>query len=98
MQSQCRYKEEKDQHDAQFDEKQQDQSPELSLVDFKEVRRPGDTGIPKHARGDEIEQGKRNADDKCPEEKVPEEDDFVMFHAAPLFISNGPDQFTHRHF
>ena len=98
MQSQCRYKEEKDEHDAQFDEKQQDQSPELSLVDFKEVRRPGDTGIPKHVRGDEIEQGKREADDKCPEEKVPEEDDFVMFHAAPLFISNGPDQFMHRHF
>ena len=90
MQSQCRYKEEKDQHDTHFDEKQQDQSPELSLVDFKEVRRPGDTGIPKHVRGDEIEQGERNANDKCPEEKVPEEDDFVMFHAAPLFISNGP--------
>jgi hypothetical protein len=62
------------------------------------VRRPRDTGTPKHVPGDQIEQGKRNADDKCPEEKVPEEDDFVMLHAAPLFISNGPDQFTHRHF
>jgi len=82
MEGQGWNKEQKYQDDAQFDEKQQDQSPELSFVDFKETRRPGDAGIPKHVRRDKIKQGECNADNKCAQEKVPEENDFFAFHAT----------------
>ena len=69
MQGQGWHKEQKYQHDAQFDEKQQDQSSKLLFVDSKEIRRPGYAGIPKHARRDKIKEGERNTDDKCAQEK-----------------------------
>ena len=80
MQGQRRHKEQKYQDDAQFDKKQQDQSSKLLFVDFKEMRRPGYAGIPKHVRRDKIKEGECNADDKCAQEKVPEENDFFVFH------------------
>jgi hypothetical protein len=82
VQSQSRDEEEKYEHDAELDEKEQDQSSEFFLVDFEEVRRPGDAGVPKQSGRGEIEQGEDEADDKCGEEKIPEENDFVAFHVA----------------
>jgi hypothetical protein len=96
MQGQGWHKEQKYQHDAQFDEKQQDQFSKLLLVHFKEVGRPRSPRVPKGIRRDKIEEGECNADDKCSEEKVPEEDDFFVFHVATslqlLIISKKTDQ------
>jgi hypothetical protein len=92
MQSQRWHKEQKDQNDAQLDEKHQDQSSELFFVDFKGMSRPGYASIPKQPRGEKIEQRKCEADDKCAEEKVPEENDPFVFHAGTYFISKKPDQ------
>ena len=80
MQGQGWHKEQKYQHDAQFDEKQQDQPSKLLFVDFKEMRRPGYAGIPQHVRRDKIKERECKADDKCAQEKIPEEDDLVVFH------------------
>lgn len=80
MQGQSGHKEEKYQHDAQLDKKQQNHSPELLLLNFEEMRRPGYPGIPEQRGSDKIEQGKRKPDDKCAEEKVPEENDLFVFH------------------
>ena len=88
MQGQGWHKEQKYQHDAQFDEKQQDQSSKLPFVDFKEMRRPGHAGIPQHVRRDKIKEGECNADDKCTQEKIPEEDNCFVFHGFSLFGVN----------
>lgn len=50
------------------------------------MRGPGCSGIPKQERRAEIEQGKDEADDKCGEEKVPEENDFLAFHADDYLL------------
>jgi hypothetical protein len=96
MQGQRRHKKQKYEHDSQLHEKQQDQSSKLFFVDFKKMRGPGNAGIPEQARSDKIEKGKRNTDDKCPEEKVPEENDLFVFHLATflqlLAISKKPNQ------
>jgi hypothetical protein len=80
MESQRWHKEQKNHNDAELDEKHQNQSSKLFFVDFKEMRRPGFGGIPKNVRRDEIEEGECNADDKSAQEKIPEEDDFFVFH------------------
>jgi len=86
MKGQGWHKEQKYQHDAQFDEKQQDQSSKLSFVDFKEMRRPGYTGIPQQTGRDKIKEGECNADDKCTQKKIPEEDNCFVFHGFSLFF------------
>jgi hypothetical protein len=86
MQSQRRDEKEKYQHDAHLDEKQQDQSSEFFLVNFEEMRRPGCADFPKQERRAEIEQREDEADDKCGEEKVPEENYFVAVHAAIIYL------------
>ena len=88
MQGQRRQQKEEYDHDAQLEEKHQDQSSEFSFVDFKEMRCPEDAGIPKDKRRDEIEQGKCEADDECAEEKVPKENDFLAFHAEIIYFSD----------
>ncbi len=88
MQGQGWHKEQKYQHDAQFDEKQQDHSSKLPFVDFKEMRRPGYAGIPQHVRRDKIKERECNADDKRAQEKIPEEDDCFVFHGFSLFGVN----------
>jgi hypothetical protein len=85
MQGQGWHEKQKYQHDAQFDEKYQDQSAKLLFVDFKEIRRPGDAGSPKQVRRDEIKQGECDADDECAQEKIPKEDDFCVFHGFEFF-------------
>jgi len=80
MQSQSWHKKEKYQHHAQLEEKQQNQFSEFLLLNFKEMRRPGYTGVPKEIRGDKVEQSKGKADDKGAEEHVPEENDLFVFH------------------
>ena len=82
MKRQCWHEKEKYEHDAQLDEKHQDQSAEFSFVDLKEMRGPGDTGVPKEVGRDKIEQGKYEANDKCAEEKIPKENDLLAFHSA----------------
>jgi hypothetical protein len=82
MQGQSWHQKEEYEHDTQLDEEQQHQSAEFFFVDFEEVRRPGCAGAPKQERRAEIEQSEYEADDKCAEEKVPEENDPFAFHAA----------------
>ena len=53
------------------------------------MRRPGCAGVPKQERRAEIEQREDEADDKCGEEKVPEENYFVAVHAAIIYTSDG---------
>jgi hypothetical protein len=86
VQGQCWHEKEEYQYDAQLDEKQQDQSSEFFLVDFEEMRRPGCAGIPKQESRAEIEQGENKPDDKCAEEKVPEENDSFAIHAAIIYL------------
>jgi len=62
---------EKYQHDAQLDEKQQDQSAQFFFVDLEQMHRHGCAHFPKEERHAEIEQGEDEADNKCVEEKVP---------------------------
>jgi hypothetical protein len=88
VQGQCRHQKEEYEHDTQLDEEQQHQSAEFLFVDFEEVRRPGCAGVPKQSRRRKIEQGEYEADDKCAEEKVPEENDLLAFHAA-IITTNG---------
>ena len=45
-------------------------------------------GVPKQERGPEIEQSEDETDNKCGEEKVPEENDFIAFHAAIIYFSD----------
>src|SRR5439155_19223582 len=82
MQSQSWHQKEKYEDDAQLDEEQQHQSAEFFFVDFEEACRPGCAGVPKQERRAEIEQSEYEADDKCAEEKVPEENDLVAFNTA----------------
>jgi hypothetical protein len=84
MQGQRRHKKQKYEHDSQLHEKHENQSPELLLIRFKEMRRPRCPRVPKKVSDGKIEQGKYNADDKCPEEKVPEKNDLFVFHIATL--------------
>jgi hypothetical protein len=50
--------------------------------------------IPKSVGRNEIEEREYEADDKCAEEKIPEENDFVAFHyrgfarSDDLFLTN----------
>jgi hypothetical protein len=88
VQGQCRHQKEKYEHDTQLDEEQQNQSAEFFFVDFEEACRPGCAGVPKQERRTEIEQSEYEADDKCAEEKVPEENDLLAFHAA-IITTNG---------
>jgi hypothetical protein len=46
---------------------------------------PGNAGIPEQARGDKIENGKYDADNKSAEEKVPEKNDLFVFHIATVY-------------
>jgi hypothetical protein len=89
MQRQSRHEKEKYEHDAEFDEKHQDQSSEFSFVDLEEICRPRHRRVPKHGCRSEIEQGEYEADDKCAEEKVPEENDFLVFHGAHYLFQKG---------
>jgi tRNA G10 N-methylase Trm11 len=89
MQSQRRHEKEKYEQDAQLDKKQENQSPKFFLVDFEEMRRPGCAGVPKQKRCAEIEQCEQEADDKCGQEKVPEENNFVAVHAAIIYPGDG---------
>jgi hypothetical protein len=82
VQSQRWHEKEKHEHNAQLDEEQQDQSAEFFFVDFAEECRPRNDSVPKQSRRRKIKQGEYKADDKCAEEKVPEENDFLAFHAA----------------
>jgi hypothetical protein len=82
MQSQRWHKKEKDNHHAQLDEEQQHKPSEFLFIDEKEVTRPPDSCTPKKTCRGEIEQRKDKADDKCGEEEVSEENNFVAFHAA----------------
>jgi hypothetical protein len=88
VQSQSRDEEEKYEHDAELDEKEQNQLSEFFLIDFEEVRRPGDTGVPKQSGRGGIEQGEDEADDKYGKEKIPEENDFVAFHVAIIHLND----------
>ena len=88
MQSQCRHEKEKYEHDTELDEKQQDNPSEFFLVDFEEMRREGCAGFPKQQCRAEIKQREDQADNKCGEEKVPEENDFVAVHAAIIYFSD----------
>jgi hypothetical protein len=89
MQGQSRHEKEKHQHDPKLNEKQQDQSSKFFLVSFEEMRRPGCAGVPKQKRRAEIEQCEQEADDKCGQEKVSEENDFVAIHAAIIYLGDG---------
>ena len=51
------------------------------------MRRHGCAGFPKEKRHAQIEQGEYEADDECAEEKVPEENDLVAFHAVIIYFS-----------
>ena len=82
MQSQSWHQKEEYEHDAQLDEEQQNQSAEFFFVDFEELRRPRNGSVPKQSRRSEIEQREYEADDKCTEEKVPEENDLLAFNTA----------------
>jgi hypothetical protein len=84
MQCQGRHEKEKDDHDAQLDEEQQDQSPKFFLVDFEEVRGPEYPGAPEQSRRGEIEQCEKKTDEKGSVEKVPEENNLVAVHAATI--------------
>jgi hypothetical protein len=87
MQGQSGHKKEEYQHHAQLDEKQQDQSSELFLVDFEEMCRPSHGGVPEQDGRCEIEKREYKADDECGEQKAPEEDDFVAVHVAIIYFS-----------
>jgi hypothetical protein len=49
------------------------------------MRRPGYAGIPQHVRRDKIKERECNADNKRAQEKIPEEDDFRVFHGFEFF-------------
>ncbi len=84
MQRQSWHKKEKYQHHPQLDEEQQNQSAEFFLIDFEEVRRPRGSRVPEQSHRGEIEQREYEADDKCAEEKVAKENDFLAFHAGAI--------------
>jgi hypothetical protein len=88
MQSQRRHEKKEYEHNAQLDEKQQDESSEFFLVDLEEMHCEGCTGFPKEERRAEIKQSEHEADDECGEEKVSEENDFVAVHAAIIYFSD----------
>jgi hypothetical protein len=46
-------------------------------------------GVPKEKRRAEIEQCEQEADNKCGQEKVPEENYFVAVHATIIYTSDG---------
>ena len=71
MQGQRWHEEEKDDHQAQFDEEQEDKFSKFLFVNQKQVGRPRDRSAPKQAGRSEIEEGEDEADDKPGEEKVP---------------------------
>ena len=52
------------------------------------MRRPRGTGVPKQERRPEVEQGEDEADNKCGEEKVSEEDDPFALHVAIIYFSD----------
>jgi hypothetical protein len=89
MQSQSWHEKEEHEHHTQLDEEQQNQSAEFFLVDFEEIRRPRGSRVPEQNRRGEIKQCEYEADDKCAEEKVPEEDDSLAFHTAISLTTNG---------
>jgi hypothetical protein len=82
MQREGRHKKEKPQHDPDLDEKKKNQSSEFFLVDFEEMFRLGCAEVPRELSPPQIEQGEYEADDKCGEEKVPKENDFLALHSA----------------
>jgi hypothetical protein len=88
MQSQRWHEKEKYEHDAQLDEEQKDQSPEFVLVNLKQMRGPRNRSVPKQSRRRKIKQGEYEADDKCAEETVAQENDFFAFHPA-IITTNG---------
>ena len=88
MQSQRWHEKEKYEHDAELDEKQQDQSAEFFLVNFEEMHGPCCAGVPEQQCRAEIKQREDQADDKCGEEKVSEENDFVAVHVAIIYFSD----------
>jgi len=51
------------------------------------MRGPGCASVPKEQRRAEIEQGEYQADNKCGEEKVSEEDDLIAVHAAIIYFN-----------
>ena len=59
------------------------------LIGFEEMRRPRCAGVPKQKRRAEIQQCEQEADDKCDQEKVSEENDFVAVYAAIIYTSDG---------
>jgi hypothetical protein len=71
-----------------LDEKQQEEPSKFFLVDFEKVRRSGCAGVPKQERRAEIDEGKDEADDKRSDEKVPEENDLLAFHAVIIYFSD----------
>jgi hypothetical protein len=87
MQRQSWHEKEKYEHDAQLDEEEQNQSSKFFLVDFEQMCRPGCAGVPKQERSAEIEQREYEADDKRGEEKVPKENDFIVFHVAIIYFT-----------
>jgi hypothetical protein len=88
MECQRRHEKEKYEHDAELDKKEQDQPSEFFLVDFEEMRCPRCAGFPKQQCRAEIKQREDQADDKCGEEKVSEENDFVAVHVAIIYFSD----------
>src|SRR5713101_4742741 len=68
-------------------EEQEDVSAKLLFVYLEPGRDQRCPGIPKRVRDDEIEQGKCNTDNKCPEEKITAEDNFVALHSS-IFARN----------
>jgi hypothetical protein len=84
MQGQRWNQKEEHHDDAQLNEKQQNQSAELPLIDLEEIRRPGCSGVPEEQRRNKIEQGEDETDDKRGVEKVPEKNDLVAVHVANI--------------
>ena len=82
MQSQSWHEKEENDYYTQLDEEQQNQSAEFFLVDFEEMSRQRNRSVPEQNRRGQIEQREYEANDECAEEKVPEEDDPLAFHAA----------------
>ena len=82
VQSQRWHQKEEYDYYTQLYEEQQNQSAEFVLVDLEQMRRPRNRSVPKQNRRREIEQREHKADDKGAEEKIPEEDDSLTFHAA----------------
>jgi len=89
VQSQRRDKEEKDNNYPYIREKVQSKRTQFFFGQFKSFNEPGGIGMPQGQRGNPVEEGEEDTNDKGAQEQVPEENDFFAVHDSSVISDGG---------